>query len=136
MCCDKRLWMLSKKIGTWKAITTRFDDLTTQRHCFEGDKAQNDVLILTMESIAIISFFFPLKSKLTSGWPKNFREIWPFFAKEKNTTLDWNPPKSFHFFLILVFSFSFEQNIADNGFFFFFFFISDFCWHILMVMNL
>jgi hypothetical protein len=32
------------------------EDLTTQRHRFEGDKAWNDVLILTMEFVAIISF--------------------------------------------------------------------------------
>jgi hypothetical protein len=31
-------------------------DLTTQRNRFGGDKAQNDVLILTMEFVAIISF--------------------------------------------------------------------------------
>jgi hypothetical protein len=34
------------------------------------------------------SFFFPFKSKLTSGWPIKLKEIWPFFAREKNTTFD------------------------------------------------
>jgi hypothetical protein len=33
-------------------------------------------------------FFIPFKSKLTSGWPKKIREIWPVFAREKNITLD------------------------------------------------
>jgi hypothetical protein len=47
--------MLKEKMATWRAIrAARFGDLTMQRHDhFEGNKAQSEVLILAMESIAI-----------------------------------------------------------------------------------
>jgi hypothetical protein len=49
--------MLKEKMATWRAIRARFGDLTMQRHDrFEGNKARSEVLILAMESIAIISF--------------------------------------------------------------------------------
>jgi hypothetical protein len=49
--------MLKEKMATWRAIRARFDDLTVQRHDhFEDNKAQSEVLIMAMESIAIISF--------------------------------------------------------------------------------